>query len=170
MSHKCRETVVLAYQELGLSELESQDLEIGIFNSSIDYAKLKGVPASWMCDIFVEVYHSKCRNIFANLKKDSYVKNERLMDRLRDREFLPHELAAMKYDNLYPERWKEIIDQKSLKSRAAYEQSAAAMTDQYTCGKCKKKKISYYELQTRSADEPSTHFFTCLHCGHRWKN
>lgn len=169
-SHKCRDIAYEKFRELGLTDIEAKDLEIGIFNSSIDYAQSKHFPASWLCDSFAEVYRAKCRSLYANLKEDSYIANPRIMTRLREGEFLPHELAAMNYDNIYPERWKEIIDKKVLKNRSAYEQTAASMTDKYTCGKCKKNKISYYELQTRSADEPSTHFFTCLHCGHRWKH
>ena len=45
-----------------------------------------------------------------------------------------------------------------------------ASTDMFTCRKCKSKKCSYYELQTRSADEPSTIFVTCLECGKNWKS
>ena len=37
------------------------------------------------------------------------------------------------------------------------------------CGRCKKKECSFYQLQTRSADEPMTTFVTCLNCGNRWK-
>jgi DNA-directed RNA polymerase subunit M/transcription elongation factor TFIIS len=40
----------------------------------------------------------------------------------------------------------------------------------FTCGKCKSKKTSYYELQTRSADEPMTAYITCHGCGNRWKS
>ena len=39
----------------------------------------------------------------------------------------------------------------------------------FQCGKCKKKKTTYYQLQTRSADEPMTTFVTCHNCGNRWK-
>ena len=37
------------------------------------------------------------------------------------------------------------------------------------CRKCKSKKTSYYQLQTRSADEPMTIFITCLNCGKHWR-
>ena len=37
------------------------------------------------------------------------------------------------------------------------------------CGKCKSLKTTYYQLQTRSADEPMTTYATCKACGHRWK-
>lgn len=39
----------------------------------------------------------------------------------------------------------------------------------FQCGKCKSKKTHYYQMQTRSADEPMTTFVTCLECGNRWK-
>lgn len=43
------------------------------------------------------------------------------------------------------------------------------MEGMFTCGKCKSKKTHYYQMQTRSADEPMTTFVTCLNCDHRWK-
>lgn len=145
------------------------DIEIGIFNAAIDYAQGRNVPLSWLCDTFKQIYLAKVRSMFSNLNADSYIHNPRLMQRLKDCEFAPHQLAYMEPQNLFPELWKETVDNEVMKNKNAYEASAVAMTDEYTCSKCKKKKVSYYELQTRSADEPMTQFFTCLHCGHRWK-
>lgn len=42
-----------------------------------------------------------------------------------------------------------------------------ATTDQFQCGRCKNRQTSYYQMQTRSADEPMTTFVICqvmLHC------
>ena len=53
-----------------------------------------------------------------------------------------------------------------------------ASTDTYECRRCKAShpndremytQCSYYQLQTRSADEPMTTFVTCIKCGCRWK-
>lgn len=44
-----------------------------------------------------------------------------------------------------------------------------AETDQFKCGRCGKRKAKYYQLQTRSADEPMTTFVTCVNCGNRWR-
>eukprot|EP00922_Rhytidocystis_sp_ex-Travisia-forbesii_P019970 GHVS01029466.1.p1 GENE.GHVS01029466.1~~GHVS01029466.1.p1 ORF type:complete len:444 (+),score=123.40 GHVS01029466.1:246-1577(+) len=40
---------------------------------------------------------------------------------------------------------------------------------QFPCGKCKGTTTVYFQMQTRSADEPMTTFVTCLNCGHRFK-
>eukprot|EP00123_Amoebidium_parasiticum_P016875 comp23619_c0_seq1/m.40213 comp23619_c0_seq1/g.40213 ORF comp23619_c0_seq1/g.40213 comp23619_c0_seq1/m.40213 type:complete len:327 (-) comp23619_c0_seq1:304-1284(-) len=42
-------------------------------------------------------------------------------------------------------------------------------TDMFKCGKCKKNNCSYFQMQTRSADEPMTTFVTCNVCGNKWK-
>jgi transcription elongation factor S-II len=39
----------------------------------------------------------------------------------------------------------------------------------FKCGKCKSTKTTYYQMQTRSADEPMTSFITCVNCGNKWK-
>ena len=50
-----------------------------------------------------------------------------------------------------------------------YKIKPEAMTDQFKCRKCFSRSCSYYEVQTRSADEPMTQFITCLNCKNRWK-
>ena len=157
------------FKGLKMTDLQSQDLEIGIYNYCIDYATEHQIPLCWSCDLFKELYFTKTKSLYANLHSKYSIKNKRLMKRLKDNEFMPHELASYRPENIYPEVWKEIIDRELLRTKAAYEPQATAMTDRYTCSKCKKNKCSYYELQTRSADEPMTIFITCLHCGHRWK-
>ena len=44
-----------------------------------------------------------------------------------------------------------------------------ATTDQFKCGRCGQRKTIYYQLQTRSADEPMTTFVTCVNCNNHWK-
>jgi DNA-directed RNA polymerase subunit M/transcription elongation factor TFIIS len=157
-------------QNLELSELETTDLEIGIFNSTLDYANSLRIPLSWTSPLFIETYINNARSIYSNLKSNSYVHNETLMTRLKDKEFTPHELAYMSKEELFPDRWQEIIDKQKLKLKAAYEIKQTAMTDAIKCGKCKNNKISYYEVQIRSGDESMTQFFSCITCGHKWKS
>ena len=164
-----RENVLKLFSKLSITQLQAKDLEIGIYNNCIDYAIDNKIPLRWESEMLKSLYLAKARSVYINLNPKSIIQNKRLLKRLKAKEFMPHELAEMKYENLYPEIWKEIIDKELLRTKAAYEPTATAMTDRYTCGKCKKNKCSYYELQTRSADEPMTMFINCLHCGHRWK-
>jgi transcription elongation factor S-II len=43
------------------------------------------------------------------------------------------------------------------------------MTDMFKCRRCGSRSCNYYEMQTRSADEPMTQFITCLDCNNHWK-
>lgn len=165
-----RDEVVNLFATLDLSELEAKDLEIGVFNSSIEYSHANSVPVSWNSEVFREMYLAKGRSVFSNLKPDSYIGNKTLVSRMKEREFLPHELSYKTRDTVHPEAWRHIIDADMMRNKNAYETTEAAMSDQITCGKCKKKKVSYREMMCRSADEPMTIAFTCLLCGHRWKH
>jgi DNA-directed RNA polymerase subunit M/transcription elongation factor TFIIS len=149
--------------KLNLSEEQIKDLEIGIYNSTIDYASRNKIPLSWNSELFQECYLSKARSMYLNLD------NSKLLDRLEQKEFLPHEIPYMTPDNIDPMIWNNIIDDEMRRNKAAYEISKIAMTDQITCGRCKKKRITYYEMQTRSADEPASIFYNCLDCGNRWR-
>lgn len=157
-------------QQIGLSELDATDLEIGIFNSTLDYANSLSIQLSWTCPLFMETYVNNARSIYSNLKTDSYIGNTTLLDRLKSKEFAPHKLAYLSADEIFPDRWKTIIDKQKLRLKAAYEVKQVSMTDSIKCGKCKNNKISYYELQIRSGDENMTQFFCCITCGHKWKS
>jgi len=37
------------------------------------------------------------------------------------------------------------------------------------CPKCGERGAIWWLQQTRAADEPSTRFFKCIHCGHVWR-
>lgn len=168
-----RGIVETRFQELGMSPIEAKDLEIGLYNSTIDYAASARIPLSWHSDVFQEAYLAKARSMFANLKKDSYIRNESLKDRLENHEFFPHDLPFITRESLFPELWAPIIEKERVRSKEAYEYRQASMTDHIKCITCLKKgwksKITYYELQTRSADEPMTLMIKCHTCGHRWK-
>jgi transcription elongation factor S-II len=40
----------------------------------------------------------------------------------------------------------------------------------FSCRKCHNRNTTYYQMQTRGADEPMTNFITCLDCGNNWKS
>ena len=147
----------------------TEDIEKGVYNKTIKVASEKNIPKNWDNIIFLDLYKQYCVEIYSNLNSDSYLGNKRFFSRLLDGEFNPYTLAEMEHSRMFPERWKEILDSKTRRDRYLYEVNKEMATDAYTCGRCKKSECSYYQLQTRSADEPMTTFVTCLNCGKRWR-
>ena len=78
-------------------------------------------------------------------------------------------LAFMTHQEMQPEKWECLIQAKIKKDKSKYDTQQEAMTDTFKCRKCHSKKCSYYQMQTRSADEPMTTFVTCIECANRWK-
>ena len=95
--------------------------------------------------------------------------NQFFSDDIKKKEFKAHELAFMKHHQLYPEKWKSLVDAKIQRDINATKVDFSAATDDFQCWKCKSRKCTYYQLQTRSADEPMTTFVCCLSCANRWR-
>lgn len=139
------------------------NLEKGIYNFSLDSATKKKIVKKWENEYFVQIYLDKCRSIFINLN------NENILKLLKSKKIKAHELAFMSHQEINPERWDTLIELKKIKEDNKYTPKIEASTDNFTCFKCKSKECSYYQLQTRSADEPMTTFVNCIRCGNRWK-
>lgn len=168
--HSARDEVRSLLENTGLNDVQANDMEIGIFNSTIEHSIRHEIPITWKCDLFKSLYVSKARSVYANIKPDTYIKNADLLKRIHENEMKPHEVAFLKAEGLFPEKWQSILEKEAILNQSAYENTQTSMTTDITCGKCKKNKITYYELQTRSADEPMTCFYRCLTCGNRWKH
>jgi DNA-directed RNA polymerase subunit M/transcription elongation factor TFIIS len=152
-----------------LSESERTDLEIGVFIWSLEEADRRSMVKSWDNKLFAVVYTNKALSVLRNLDPKSNIGNPRLLKRLQDKEFLPHDVAFMQPWELYPEKWEQILDIRNKRKFDFHNSKQTAKTDKFRCGKCKKRECSYYELQIRSADESSTIFVSCLNCGNRWR-
>jgi DNA-directed RNA polymerase subunit M/transcription elongation factor TFIIS len=169
MEARCK-IVSMIQNKTGLDELNSKDLEIGIYNYCIQYATNHKVIKNWKNKQFYNLYIEKARSVISNLDKNSFIKNERLLIRLNEKEFQPHEIAFMKPENMYPDKWKDTLSAFYKKFENAYENKNLATTDMWKCGKCKKRVCTYWSMQTKSADEPETQFVRCVNCGASWRS
>jgi len=142
----------------------SVNLEKGVFNYAIKEANSKKIIKKWENPYFVQLYLDRLRSLYLNLK------NEELLSQLKNKEITPQSLAFMTHQEMNPEHWRVLIDKKIKRDANKYTTNIKASTDMFTCKKCKSKRCTYYELQTRSADEPATIFVTCLDCGKNWKS
>jgi len=147
----------------------STNLERGIFNYTVREAGKRKIVKKWDNKYFVTLYIDKLRNIYLNLDSKSSLNNKSLIKSLKKGDFKPHELAFMKPHELFKEQWQKLIDAKIVRDINATKVSYSASTDEFTCKRCKKNNCTYYEMQTRSADEPMTIFVTCKECANRWR-
>ena len=153
-----------------LRDLEApRNIEIGIYNACVENALRGTIERRWTCATFTMVYRNRARAVYANLLPTSYVGNTRLITRLARREFLPHQLAFMSPLELCPERWQDILDEKRRLEELRSEIEKQQYTTIFYCRKCHQRKTTYYQLQTRSADEPMTVFITCQVCQNKWR-
>jgi DNA-directed RNA polymerase subunit M/transcription elongation factor TFIIS len=146
------------------------DLERGIYNAALQAADAKGVRKHWENPEFAEIYRVVARRTLANLDPEAYVGNSRLIKRLQDGEFMPHRVPFMTARELYPEHWQALADEQLKRETTMLEGSSREEgSDMFKCRRCGKSKTRYWEMQTRSADEPMTVFIRCLNCGKEWR-
>ena len=79
------------------------------------------------------------------------------------------QIPFMTHQEIDSIRWEELITAKMKRDKNICETQVEASSDLFKCGKCKERRTVFYEMQTRSADEPMTIFITCLNCGKRWR-
>lgn len=114
-----------------------------------------------------QAYKAKFRNLHFNLKDD---KNPDLRRKVLGGEIAPDELVQLPPEELASDAKRG--ENQKIREKKLFDSAPAApqaTTNQFQCGKCKQRKCTYYQMQTRSADEPMTNFVSCVACGHRWK-
>jgi transcription elongation factor S-II len=134
-------------------------IDIGVSIELALYAGHNGVSAG---------YKAKFRQLHFNLKDE---KNPDLRRRVLEGIIAPDILITLTPEELASDAKREENDRIREKKLfdAAPSSVKLATTDQFQCGKCKQRKTTYYQMQTRSADEPMTTFVRCVNCGNAWK-
>lgn len=163
-NHKLRDMVIKALYDAVAKESEHPPKSI--------LATVKGIEEEMHklnnCDTKEKGYKEKYRIIYSNIISKN---NPDLKHKITSGDVSPFYLVNCDPKELAPEhlrkKMEEIARQNLFNAQGATVQRS--VTDRFTCGKCKEKKVSYYQLQTRSADEPLTTFCTCEVCGNRWK-
>ena len=161
--------VSLIASKTGLEESWCNDMEVGIYNWVIQDCGEKRVARNWNNPRFAKIYLEKARSVISNIDGQSYINNSKLVDRLKEREFFPHDIAFMKPENVCPNKWTTSVNAMMKKYENAYENKAVAMTEMFKCGRCKKRQCTFYELQCRAGDESTTIFIRCINCGNSWR-
>ncbi len=142
-------------RDLVRKRFDSAEVETAILNRCVNDAQRWLIDIDWENLVFREMYRSRAmglyphRHMIASMGATEFV-NSGPVDR-------------------DPDRWRDIIQATLERDKAKYSKKTTANIEMY-CRSCKKKtKCDYYQVQTRSADEPMTTFVTCLECDTKWK-
>lgn len=130
-------------------------LEDSIYRWTDDYMETNITPAF----MFENFYQDKFSDIIKNLdpKNNSY-----LLNAIKNGKIDPKNIAFLKPEEIYPEKFESILNKKRLEKAIKDNQ---ATTNAFKCPKCKKRKAKIDQKQVRSGDEPMTTFVTCVECG-----
>ncbi len=135
----------------------ANDIEKSINEFSEEYSNNQGTPF-----LIEQIYNEKAVELICHFENP---KNKSLVDAIKKKVIKASNVATLKPQELNPEKYEKITKKKELEE---YSKNNQASTDIFKCSKCKKRKCSISEKQTRAGDEPATTFVKCLECGHSW--
>lgn len=140
-------------------------MEKSVYNWAVRRSKLQNDPPSWDSPTFKDRYKLRYSSIMFNIKESEEFKENLLTEDVKS-----SMVGLMTSTGMQPSgkhataiEEHEELEQKKLKAKNENFEGV------FKCGKCKSKHTTYYQMQTRSADEPMTTFVTCLDCEKRWK-
>ena len=166
---KFRNNVISIIFSIIKNKKKSKNIEKGIFDYSIQNAKDKNIQIDWMNKLFTHIYINKFKTIYFNINPKLSIKNNYLIKKIKSKDFNEYKIAFMKHHELFPEKWEVLLEKKRKKEESTKNVDLSLATDEFKCFKCFERVCTYYQQQTRSADEPMTIFINCLKCGNRWK-
>lgn len=150
------------------------------YNSKLNDSDLK-VYKSWDNKWFKKLYMTKARSIVFNLKDSS---NIQFKESILNGTIKTKDIANMSSYEIKPQIWNTSDEEHKQKLglflKLRYLNGYVCKNENievseekdgmYQCEKCGHRKIDLFQLQTRSADEPMTIFFTCRKCEYKWKD
>jgi len=209
MNHPCRDYVRSKLASICGAGNIPRNIEVAVLNWAVREVKTTWhEAASWENPTFRRTYKEKSVVLIRELSRapvaipeltvrDDHVTLEivyvpQLLDRLRKKQLDVKKIANYPPDVLWPEGPYAKALFKSRERDLQFEKLRAKEEDYnglFKCGKCKSIKTTYYQMQTRSADEPmvrttlcylvytllltflsfQTTYVTCKGCGNRWK-
>mgnify|MGYP003650813714 CR=1 FL=1 len=155
--------------DLGLNEDICTNLEKSMFNKTVRQAKAGGrVKCTWKNELFRHAYKQN----WVCMKSSLYnPKNPKFLQDIKDLAIDSEEVAHLRPEQVWPDGpWAKTIS--IIRERDAKRAKSSLPEDYeglFACGKCKSKRTTYYQMQTRSADEPMTTFACCHSCEHKWR-
>ena len=118
----------------------SKKIELSVYKFTQDYTEQQGTPF-----LFESIYENKLNEIIRNLDENS--DNKTLLENIKNGVINPEQLAFLKLEELDPDKYESIIKRKELEE---YKKNNKSTTDIFKCSKCKSRKSTVHQQQTRA--------------------
>lgn len=132
----------------------STEIEKSVFEFALIHVTLNNL----IYKFILAVYNDKLNDILENLDLNI---NKTLKPSLLDNSLKPNWVAFLSPDQINPANWADILQKRKFRVEA---ETQMATSDHYKCRKCGERKCRIIEMQTRSADEPTSLIITCVVC------
>ena len=156
-----REKVIENFQEYVSKEV-AHEIEDAMLHNIANHCLQNNISADWNNRVFWNAYRNRAIVLYEHFKRG-------WAEKITNGTVDPKTYAEMNEVDMWPAKWKETMEKIIEMEKNMYNQETHASIFLF-CSRCKKKsKCTYYQMQTRSADEPMTTFVTCLECDKQWK-
>jgi len=145
---------------------KSINIEKSIYNYTVKECISRKIVRKWNNKYFVIIYCDKLKTIINNLSSKA---PNKLLDDIKKNVIKSKNVGFLTHYEILPELWKPLLEAKMERDKNKYEVDKRLATSEFKCRKCNQRECSFYQLQTRSADEPMTTFVSCMNCGNKWK-
>lgn len=188
MEHSMRDHARAKFADVFGNGAGIRNAEKSLYNWAVSTTRERGDVASWENKMFRWRYKQKLLHLLTELKRGEAVAADisvtggrvnlklkivpQLFYRLKSKQLEMRKLAQYTPDVLWPDGPWVRAALKLKERELAIERAKMSEKDYeglFKCGRCKSTKTDYYQLQTRSADEPMTTYVTCKNCGSKWK-
>lgn len=139
----------------------AKEIEQSVFDYSQKQSKVYS--EHWSNKNFIKEYSTNARKIIFNLLLNENKHN--ILKNIDIGNWKPEDIVTMDHKELYPELWMQYHKEIPLDT----EEVAEDHVGMFKCRKCKSRRTTYTQIQSRSADEPMTCHCYCYNCGNRWK-
>lgn len=179
MEHALREYARTGFARALGAGVAARNCERSVYNWAVQATREAQDDPSWENKLFRSRYKQKTFGLLRELERgpvvaaDIQVHGDRialnvsvvpqLVQRIQRKELDTKNLARYPADVLWPDGpWATAcfkLKSKELAIEAAKAKGDEGYSGMFTCKRCSKKKVTYTQAQTRSADEPSTFLF-----------
>lgn len=148
-----------------LSEYFDHKCGVQIEKGLYDYAEQFCKSNNNNLTMAIAIYKDCSHNLIYNLEKNHATIKE-IKKLIEKKKYNAYNLAFLKPEELDKDNWNKIISRKDTTEKTRKNRPTI---DWKPCRVCKNTRYEFYQLQTRSADEPMTTFYNCVQCDKTYK-